>query len=107
MVIVQVEGRGQLPWACIRAKGGNWVAVCDPLGLTIQSDTWVNLMEDIAHALNALFVDLLRDGELDRFLRERGWRLVGPIPSKPDDAWFDVPFEPARTTDRDLQVALR
>ena len=107
MTIVQVEGQVRLPWAVTRAKGGNWVAVCQPLGLTIQSDTWAHLMEDIAQALNALFVDLIQEGELDRFLREHGWRLVGPVPSKPDEAWFDVPFEPTRMTDRDLEIALR
>ncbi|MGH7356567.1 MAG: hypothetical protein ACRELS_18565 [Candidatus Rokuibacteriota bacterium] len=107
MNVIQVESRGQLPWSVIRAKGGHWVAVCEPLSLTIQSDTWATLMEDIAHALNALLVDLMQEGELDAFLRERGWRLVGPIPSKPDEAWFDVPFEPTRKTDRDLEIALR
>jgi hypothetical protein len=106
MNIVQVEGRGNLVWGVIRAKGGHWVGVCDPLGLTVQSDTWAKLMDDIAHTLNALLLDLFQEGELDRFLRDRGWKLVGPMPSQPDEAWFDVPFEPTRTTDRDLQTAL-
>ena len=106
MTVTRVEGRGQLVWTSVRAKGGNWVAVCESLGLTIQSETWVHLMDDIAHALNALFTDLLQEGELDRFLRERGWQIIGPSPSKPDDTWFDVPFS-ARATDRDPQVALR
>ena len=106
MNIIQVEGRGQFPWTVIRAQGGHWVAVCEPFGLTIQSDTWASLMEDIAHALNALLADLLEEGELDRFLKDRGFRLVGPPPSKPDDTWFDIPFSATRTTDRDLQAAL-
>ena len=97
MTIIQVERhQAQLPWAVIRAKGGSWVAVCDPLGLTVQSQTWADLMEDIAHTLNALFSDLLEEGELDRFLRDLGFRVVGPIPSKPDDTWFDVPFSATR-----------
>ena len=107
MNIIKIEGQGQLPWAVIRAKGGNWVAVCDAFGLTIQAETWAKLMEDIAHTLNALFSDLLEGGELDRFLRDRGFGVVGSIPSKPDDTWFDVPFEPIRTTDRDFEDAVR
>jgi hypothetical protein len=107
MAIVQVERtQGQLLWAVIRARGGNWVAVCDALGLTIQSDTWANLMDDIAHALNALFTDLLLEGGLDRFLRDRGFRVAGPIPSQPDDTWFDVPFSATRTTERDFAAAV-
>lgn len=104
--IERIEGRGQVSLAVIRAKGGHWVAVCEPLGLTIQSDTWASLMDDIAHTLNALFSDLLHEGELDRFLRDRGFRVLGPIPSKPDDTWFDVPFSATRTTERDFAAAV-
>ena len=103
--IVQVEGRAQLLWKVARASGGHWVAVCDPMGLTIQSDTWASLMEDIAQTLNALMVDLLEEGELDRFLRDRGFTLVGSV-TRPGDTWFDVPFSATRTTDRDLEAAL-
>jgi len=107
MTIVKIEGNTE--WKCFRAKGGNWVAVCDPLGLTIQSETWANLMEDIAHTLNAMFKDLLKSDELARFLRDRGWRLVGKMPSKPVDIWFDVPFvtTTATTAGRDPQIAFR
>ena len=63
-------------------------------------------MEDIAHALNALFLDLLLEGELDRFMRERGFQLMSPLPSQPDDTWFDVPFSASRTTARDFEVAV-
>ena len=106
MNIIRIETRAELPWAVIRAKGGNWVAACDPLGLTVQSDTWAHLMEDIAQALNALFLDLLQEGELDRFLRDRGFQAISPLPSKPDDTWFDVPFSASRTTARDFEVAV-
>lgn len=105
MTVVRIEGNTE--WKCIRAKGGNWVAVCDPLGLTIQSETWAALMEDIAHALNAMFTDLLESKQLVRFFHERGWRSVDQIPSKADDIWFDVPIIARPTTDRDPQVALR
>lgn len=104
MVVVKIDGKTD--WKCFRAKGGHWVAVCDPLGLTIQSGgTWANLMEDIAHTLNAMFVDLLKSRDLEKFLSDRGWRPVGRIPSKPTDVWFDVPFFP-RPSARGAQVAV-
>ena len=105
---VVVEIAGQAEWKCFRAKGGNWVAVCDPLHLTVQSETWANLVEDIAHTMNDMFVDLLKSNELEQFLRDRGWQPVGrPLGAlKPANVWFDLPFVP-RPADRDTQVALR
>lgn len=103
MHIVKIEGKTD--WTCFRAKGGHWVAVCDPLGLTVQSDTWATLMEDIGQTLNAMFRDLLKSHELGPFLRNLGWRPVGRLPARPADVWFDVPFIPQRA-DRDPQVAV-
>ena len=85
-----------LPWGVFKAKGGSWVAVCEPLALSVQSETWVELMEDIGDTLNAMLQDLLRSNELEKFLRDHGWEAVGPIPSHPDGPIrFDVPFIPA------------
>jgi hypothetical protein len=73
---------------------GVWVAACDPLKLTVQSDTWAELMEDIGLTLNAMMCDLLQTNELDRFLRDRGWRLVEAVPDNPANVRFDLPFIP-------------
>ena len=107
MTIVQIKG--QVPWKCFRAKGGNWVAICDPLALTIQSETWATLMEDIGQAVNAMFSDLLKEHELPQFLQQHGWKPMGPIPAKAADLWFDIPTVPREVTPADLdkQVALR
>jgi len=102
--VVKIEGKAV--WKCFRAKGGNWVAICNPLGLTIQSETWADLIEDIIHTLNAMFRDLLKSQELEQFLRDLGWRPVGRIPSKPANVFFDFPFD-LRQVHRDTQVALR
>ena len=82
-------------WQILRGQGSNWVGVCEPLKLTVQGETWAELMEDIALTLNALLNDLLASDELDRFLRDRGWTLMGPLPARPDGVRFDVPFLPA------------
>ena len=84
-----------LQWKCLQGPGGNWVAACEPLKLTVQAETWAELMEDIALTLDAMFRDLLITDELRRFLREHGWTLIGTIPNRPEEARFDVPFFPA------------
>ena len=45
---------GNVQWRCLRAKGGNWVAECEPLKLTLQAETWGEMMEDIAYTLDAM-----------------------------------------------------
>ena len=106
LTIVKVEVKGNTEWRCFRARGGSWVAVCDPLGLTIQGETWAAMTESIAETLNAMLTDLITSKELERFLRDRGWQITGPLPSPPADLWFDVPFT-TRTADRDSEAALR
>lgn len=104
MTIVKVEAA--VNWKYFRGAGGNWIAICDPLALTVQSETWAFLMEDIAETLNAMFKDLLASNELNRFLRDRGWQPIGMLPSNHDDIWFDVPININQATNHDPQVAL-
>jgi len=101
--VVQVQGN--LEWRFLRARGGNWVAVCDPLALTVQSPSFAALMEDIAETINAMLHELVRSNDLQRFFRERGWQSA-PIPAKVQDVWFDVPFV-TRASDRDFEDSLR
>ncbi len=98
--VVQVEAN--IEWRAFRARGGNWIAICDPLGLTIQSETYASLMEDIAETLNAMLHDLVSSNDLERFFRERGWQS-GPIPRQSEGVWFDVPFV-TRAADRDREA---
>jgi len=93
-VVQVVRIQASLPWNCSFGKSGNWVAVCDPLKLTVQSHTWGELVEDIADALDLMFKDLLETGELSPFLQEHGWTLIGPLPRGPKNVKFDVPFIP-------------
>lgn len=93
---VRIDIQANLQWGCFQAKGGHWVAVCDPLNLTVQAATWAELMEDIGDTLDGMLQELLSSNELDKFLRDHGWQAVGPIPTQQDGAIrFDVPFIPA------------
>jgi len=85
----------KVPWQVTQGKGGNWVGICEPLKLTVQSQTWAELMEDIGLTLNGLMIDLLESNELSDFLRDQGWTLSGPVPHRQEDVRFDVPFIPA------------
>lgn len=90
---------GEATFRCFRTKGGgHWVAVCDPLKITVQSDTWSDLMEDIGLSLEAILKDLLSSNELGRFLKDNGWKVYGAIPSPQEDVRFDVPFVPVAMT---------
>jgi predicted RNase H-like HicB family nuclease len=103
-VLVRVDAN--LQWKVFPGRGGNWIAVCDPLKLTVQGETWADLMEDIGHTLNAILTDLLSTNELPRFLQDHGWQIVGgaiPQPSRPEDVRFDVPFIPAMMGANDPQ----
>ena len=91
--VIRVDAK--LTWQCFRAKGGHWLGVCHPLKLTVQADTWGDLMEDIANTLDAMLKDLLKSDELQSFLRDRGWSVSGKIPAHPRNVHFDVPFLPA------------
>lgn len=91
-VETRVRIDANLQWKSTIGKGGNFVAVCDPLKLTVQAETWAELMEDTAEVLNAIFIDLLSSNELDHFLRDHGWTMMGRVPAHRENIRFDVPF---------------
>lgn len=92
MTLIHINAR--IPWLCRQTSERNWIAECEPLGLTIQSARYSELAEDIGDTLDLLFRDLLNGQELDGFLRTHGWtREADLLPIVPEEAVFDVPFE--------------
>ena len=102
MAVVHIEA--EIPWSIGRAGGEHWVAVCDSLELTVESETWAELMEDIALTLDAMLHDLLSSNELDQFLQDRGWTAHGPTDA--EAVRFDVPFIPALVQPDDPTTAV-
>lgn len=102
--IFRIEG--SVRWEVLHAKGGNWVGICDPLRLTLQADTWANLMEDISFTLDAIFKDLLSSNELTRFLKEHGWKSRGTAPKDLSNVRFDLPFIPTMVSSHGSQRPL-
>ncbi len=94
--LIKVDIRANLSWACVETKEGYWIGVCEPLKLTVEAETWAELMEDIGLTLDSMLQNLLISNELDKFLLDHGWEAVGQIPSPLDGPIrFDVPFIPA------------
>ncbi len=97
MLVARIAGmQVNLQWTAMQGKGGNWIAVCEPLKLTVQSETFGELSEVITDTLDGVLKDLLASNELDRFLSEHGWKLAGATPIyalRPEYVRFDVPFE--------------
>jgi len=96
-VQVQVQVQANVQWKCVRTRDGlHWVGSCDPLGLTVQSETYGELLDTIASTLDAILRDLLASNELDQFLRDKGWQVLSRdlIQGRPADVRFDVPFFP-------------
>lgn len=89
-------GSEPITWDVERA-GDSWVAVNDDLGLTVESATWAEMVEDIAAVMDSVFRSLWTSGDLERFLRERNIRLLGANidPHPETEPVFDIPFLPA------------
>ena len=91
--------RTLLQWMVTVLPSGRWLGVCDALGVTAEGSDETELRGLIEETQYTLFLDLLEDGELDQFLRERGWNTGAPIPTRmPDDGvQFEVPFKLVRS----------
>jgi hypothetical protein len=88
--VIRIEGNVQWQWRV--ASGGNYVAMCDPLRITLQAASWSELMEEISTTLDALLKDLVETNEFDQFMQEHGWRSVETIQGHSRDMRFEVPF---------------
>ena len=74
-------------------SGDYWVGACDTLELTVQSDSWPYLIEDISDAMQGLFETLLEDNQMDQFLNKHGWTMESDAqPTMSSPPQFAVPF---------------
>lgn len=90
--IVKIEVSSQVQWQVGRAASGRFIAVCDPLGLTMEGAGLDDLAANITDAVQLLMVDLLSSGDLESFLRNRGWHATGLPKQDADEVEFDVPI---------------
>lgn len=104
-----IRVNAKVQWLVSRSSEGNFVAMCEPLGIAMEGSSLDDLYANISEAIQLVMNDLLRSGELDEFLREKGWTAVpiprgargdGPIP-------FEVPIELVMQAARDSARAIR
>jgi hypothetical protein len=104
--VIHVEVTSKTQWQVGRSGNSDrFVAVCGPLGLTMEGEGLDELAANVNEAVQLLLTSLLESGELQAFLKRHGWRASAPIVD-PHDVEFDVPIpllvNPARDSARAL-----
>lgn len=91
--VTRIKVEGQIAWEVARSKSGRFVAVCRAMALSMEGDTLDELYARINDGIQLLMLDLMESGELDSFLRKRGWKR-GPMKARNvGKIEFDVPIE--------------
>lgn len=102
-----VHIKGNLIWKWGRTKRGNYIAVCDSIGQTVQANKFGELLETIYEALDSTLSELFSSGDLERFLRKQGWSHTDiPARQVSRNVRFDMPFDLKGVRKRDLEEAL-
>ena len=89
----------QLAWQIARDPSSDrWVGVCPALAITAEAETWAELTSILAENVSELLLDLYRDGELAKFLQDRGWHPLIALPAKMprEGLKFDIPMDITR-----------
>ncbi len=101
-----VHIQGNLIWKWGRTKRGGYIAICDPIGQTVEAKKFGDLLETIQEALDSTLRELFSSGDLEKFLKEQGWKTENLISSTPRNVRFDMPFDVKGVQCRDLKEAL-
>lgn len=87
--VVQAE----IVWSISRdSASGQWIGICDSIGLTASGDTYSEAVESCNQAMDLMFKDLLESGDLEEFLQLRGWKAVDVDASDAESGGIDAPF---------------
>ena len=94
MNIVIVWTDGPVQWHVNLSSSGEWIGVCEPLGLTEEGKSLDDLHQNIQQSIQRLMEHLTSTGEFDSFLRERGWRGMPAVRRRqPDPAQYRMPIQ--------------
>lgn len=91
--LVQIQGHAQLQWRAERGTSGRWVGICDAMKLVTEAESLDDLRSVIDETMQVVLTDLLRDNELQQFLRDHGWQAQLPQQADPEEVRFNVPWE--------------
>jgi len=101
-----VTFQGTTEWVFAHDQdSGEWLGVCADLNLNASGDTFAELHQCVGEAMQLLFLDLFRDGELETFLRRLGWTVTDPLPEPDSSPRFDVPYTHRLTKVREMVPA--
>jgi hypothetical protein len=103
-IVVQIQSK--LLWKYGQTKQGSYVAVCDAISQTVQARRFSELLETMSEALDSTFRELFSTGDLETFLRERGWSTDIPVPPNKGRVRFEIPFELKGSQRRDREEML-
>lgn len=102
--IVNIQGTAQ--WLFAQdPETGEWFGVSPALNLNASGDTFAELQQCVVEAMQLLFLDLFRDGELEAFARSLGWKISGSLPDPDSNPRFDAPYNYRLTKVRELMPA--
>lgn len=93
-VTVTVTLEAQIQWhAKPSDTSKRWIGICEPMNLAMEADSLDELHSVINETLDLVLTDLLRENELEAYLRARGWHAIN-MPANPrQDVNFEVPWE--------------
>ena len=72
---------------CQDPQSGQWVAVCDPLKITVRSESLQKLWADVQEAINLLFTDMLVEGDLEHSWSNMAGQPIRLCRSAPTEGW--------------------
>ena len=70
---VRLTTEGTVECTAHLMKSGNWLGECEALGIYIEADDLNDLYSQFHESIALLIRDLIEEGELHAFLKERGW----------------------------------
>jgi len=80
-----VRIKGEVRWNFFHDPDSKcWIAFCDELGLDVFGKTMDDLWAVAQEAIRELLRELFETGDLDSFLRNKGWKPEIPIRKVPE-----------------------
>ena len=92
---IQIALQANIQWRATQSPTSKrWIGICDPMNLSMEADSLDELHSIVGETLQFVLADLLHDNELDAYLRERGWQVIGQQPIATNaKVHFQVPWE--------------
>ena len=89
---VVITVRGDVEWRYVYDEDAKvYVGFCDALNLNSIGETFIDFQQSASEAMALLLTSLLKAGELEAFVKQRGWSMTA-MPEHGTTPRFDMPF---------------